>query len=190
MASKAQGQQTRERLIQAATTAFVERGFRETSLTSIANEAGVTRQALLHYFPSKSELLTAVFDASEHALRQVGWESSTGDVDWQSGLIAIMEREREDPRVSRLHIASVAESADPGSATHEHMRRREERARREMTAAVEQEQAAGRLTREMDAQTIADGLLALFSGLALRRILQPDLDVVAPLAGFLRALST
>ena len=189
MASKAQGRQTRERLIEAATRSFIECGFRGTSLNSIADAAGVTRQGLLHYFPSKADLLIAVLDDAEREMREHGWESDTVDVGFAGGLVAIMKRNLRDPGLSTLYTISAAESIHPDSPLQDFMRRREQRVHGEMAAAVKMEQAAGRLTRELDADTLAVALLATFNGLVLHGLLQPDVDVTAPLAAILRAVS-
>ncbi|MEO1731111.1 MAG: TetR/AcrR family transcriptional regulator [Pseudomonadota bacterium] len=51
---------TRERLISAATQAFAERGFYGASIAQIAGELGLTKQALLYYFKRKEDLYAEV----------------------------------------------------------------------------------------------------------------------------------
>ena len=58
-----------------------------------------------------------------------------------------------------------------------------------MTFAVEAEQTAGRLTRDLDADALAVGLIGLYQGLLVARIVQPELDVTAPFAAILRKLT-
>ena len=188
MASKAQGRETRERLLRAATESFVENGFGATSLNAIAQAAGVTRQALLHYFPSKPDLLAAVLDEAEQERRKAG-ESEAVELGWTAGLVAIMERNLEEPGLSALVIAAATESGPPGSPLHEFLRGRAERVQRDMTVAVEAEQTAGRLTRDLDADALAVGLIGLYQGLLVARIVRPELDVTAPFAAILRKLT-
>lgn len=52
----------RERVLVAATHTFASRGFDGTTLQAVADEVGVTKQAVLHHFPSKVELHRAVLD--------------------------------------------------------------------------------------------------------------------------------
>lgn len=52
---------SREAILGEAVRLFSERGYRQTSLEMIARRFGVTRQALYYYFPSKDELLIAVY---------------------------------------------------------------------------------------------------------------------------------
>ena len=56
---------TREQVVRVAMEEFAARGYRGASLDMIATRIGVTRQALLHYFPSKVKLLLAVLELRE-----------------------------------------------------------------------------------------------------------------------------
>ncbi|MFE1593092.1 TetR/AcrR family transcriptional regulator [Nocardia sp. NPDC058705] len=60
-------QETRRILLDAAFDALVEFGFRGTTTSEVAHRAGVSMGALLHHFPTKSELLTA---AVSHAFER------------------------------------------------------------------------------------------------------------------------
>ena len=55
---------TRDRSLDAALASFAARGYEATSLDDIAREVGVSKQAVLYYFPSKAALLDAVVDRS------------------------------------------------------------------------------------------------------------------------------
>jgi AcrR family transcriptional regulator len=71
---------TRDRALDAALVSFAGRGFEATSLDEVAREVGVSKQAILYYFPAKAALLDAVVDRSaeeltaalEAALEQAG----------------------------------------------------------------------------------------------------------------------
>jgi AcrR family transcriptional regulator len=47
---------SRERILEAATVLFLERGYKGTSVKAIAEETGITTPALYWHFPSKQEL--------------------------------------------------------------------------------------------------------------------------------------
>lgn len=53
---------TPARLIAAATRQFAARGYPGTSIASVAQELGLTKQALLHHFGTKDRLYEAVLD--------------------------------------------------------------------------------------------------------------------------------
>ena len=57
----------RKRLIQATLVCLGRDGYSDTSVSSVVREAGVSRGAHLHHFPSKNALIVA---AADHLLRQ------------------------------------------------------------------------------------------------------------------------
>src|SRR3954452_14776189 len=57
-----QARQTRQRLVDAALTAFGEKGVAAATVKDIAAAAQVAPGLLYHYFSDKGELLKAVFD--------------------------------------------------------------------------------------------------------------------------------
>ncbi|MEL7487114.1 MAG: TetR/AcrR family transcriptional regulator [Pseudomonadota bacterium] len=58
---------TRTQLLKTARDLFAERGFYGVSIAAIADQHGLTKQALLHYFPSKEKIYGAV-------LKEISWE--------------------------------------------------------------------------------------------------------------------
>ena len=58
------GSATRRRLIDEAVRHFGKRGFDGTSLDTVASAAGVRKQTLLYYFPTKDALLEACLQAA------------------------------------------------------------------------------------------------------------------------------
>ncbi|MEN0061243.1 MAG: TetR/AcrR family transcriptional regulator [Myxococcota bacterium] len=58
----ARGEATRERLYEAAITAFDARGYEATTLRHIAKVAGVSPGLLYRYFPSKSAVVVELYD--------------------------------------------------------------------------------------------------------------------------------
>jgi AcrR family transcriptional regulator len=61
----AQGQATREQLIEVATRLFAERGYEDTSIEAVLAAAGVSRGALYHHFAGKDALFSAVLEGVE-----------------------------------------------------------------------------------------------------------------------------
>jgi TetR/AcrR family acrAB operon transcriptional repressor len=54
---------SRERILESAAVVFGQHGYRLASMELVAQEAGLTRQALYHHFPSKEALFRAVVEA-------------------------------------------------------------------------------------------------------------------------------
>jgi AcrR family transcriptional regulator len=62
------GERTRQRLLDIAVRRFAADGFRRTSVSDIAREAGLTPAAAYAYFPGKEGLFQAAVDADASAL--------------------------------------------------------------------------------------------------------------------------
>ncbi len=54
---------TRDKIITAAYACFMEKGYEQTSVRMILEQAGVTTGSFYHFFPSKEALFEAVIDA-------------------------------------------------------------------------------------------------------------------------------
>lgn len=68
VAPGARGERTRARLLAVAVRRFAADGFRRTSLSAVAEEAGVSPAAVYAYFPNKEGLFEAAVDADAAAL--------------------------------------------------------------------------------------------------------------------------
>jgi TetR/AcrR family transcriptional regulator len=69
VAARAPARRTSDRILDAALTQFGRRGYEATSLDALAAELGLTKQAILYWFPSKEALLDAVVVRSADDLR-------------------------------------------------------------------------------------------------------------------------
>src|ERR671910_1608635 len=76
------GERTRQRLLEIAVRRFAADGFRRTSVSDIAREAGLTPAAAYAYFAGKDGLFQAAVDADASALieaaRSAGGPGATG----------------------------------------------------------------------------------------------------------------
>jgi AcrR family transcriptional regulator len=66
---------SRERILDAAMEAFAEAGYRRASMDQVAEAAGLTRQAVYHYFKSKAELFRASVEALHESAREAEIEA-------------------------------------------------------------------------------------------------------------------
>lgn len=63
MRPKKDPESVRRRLLSSTANLLSERGFAGVNVSDIASGAGVTKGGLFHHFPSKHEIIAAVFDA-------------------------------------------------------------------------------------------------------------------------------
>lgn len=96
------GRETRDRILQAATELFDERGFDGTSMAHLLDRAGVNSGSLYHFFDSKEALAAAVVERCGDRARELVdavEESSPDPFERVLGLFELkrVARERGDP---------------------------------------------------------------------------------------------
>ncbi len=70
-------QKTRQSIVEAAFTLFAERGYAQTSMTLVAQRAGISKGLIYHYFQSKQELLLGIFHFyKQQGAQQLAWDES------------------------------------------------------------------------------------------------------------------
>jgi len=162
--ANARSRRTRAALVEAARTLLEEQGFEGLTMTAVAERAGVTRRALYLHFPTRAELVAALFDhvaereGLEDSLRAV-WEApdAVAALDAWAGHIAryhprLIEVDRAVQRVWRQ---------DPDAAAHRRRVVAEKLAScRRLARRLADE---GRLAPAWSAATAADMLFALAS---------------------------
>lgn len=99
-----------ERIINAATRLFAEKGYAGTSTAEIVSAAGVTKPMVYYYFGDKEGLFRAVMDQVNRRLREGFAGIEARKLAPREALIAIadlmFETTRESPTTSRLQFAS------------------------------------------------------------------------------------
>jgi len=106
---------TRERLVQAAETLFVERGFDGVSINDVAVEAQVTKALVFYYFKNKQELFDTVLDRyyQAQASALVSAIRSEGSVQDQihQGIDAYLDFLKDNPGYPRLIQREICSSS-------------------------------------------------------------------------------
>jgi AcrR family transcriptional regulator len=127
---------TRARLVAQALRLFGERGYASTPVSAIAAAAGVSQGLLYHYFPSKTDLVAAIFEESLRDVRD-SWERADAEPDPGQRLAALLHavrdliRERRDfwalsygVRMQREVLATLAPSLESWTRDiHERLQR-------------------------------------------------------------------
>ena len=102
----------RTTILEAATDLFLEFGYDRTSLTRVADRAGVSRATLFKQFPTKAELFEATVLAAGDTSHSEPLEPPSGD--FLAGLVGLGMAYAEllsRPRTADLIRAVIAESA-------------------------------------------------------------------------------
>lgn len=168
---QAQAQQTRRQILQAAGRVFLARGYAGTTMQSIADEAGVSLQAVYASFKNKPRLLIALFNAAS-----AGPQEENVPMTQRAGPQAV-GRERDPRRQIHMFAGIVADNlagAAPIGAILEEAARTEPHIQRvwdrisaqrleHMGLAVQQFRANGPLRSGRDAAAARDIVWALTS---------------------------
>jgi AcrR family transcriptional regulator len=185
----ARGRTRREQILEASLDAFAQQGFRGTSMASIAASVELTEPGLLHHFPSKVDLLLAILEHHERETRAL-LETASRDRSFPDGILELARRHEADPRFIRFFTTLTAESLDPHHPAHQWFVDRYRGVRRSAIERIEREQAAGRISADLPAAQLADMMIALFDGLQLQHLREPDAVRIVPgLARFFRLIS-
>jgi AcrR family transcriptional regulator len=185
----AKGRERREEILAAADAAFARHGFRGASLATIAQEVGLSQPGLLHHFPSKEHLLLEVLRyREERGLEYVARKLEEAD-GYADALLELCAANAQTPGLVRLFTVLAAESVDDDHPANEFFRARYRHLRELVGTRFAEEQRAERWPAEVDPDTLAVQVLALFDGLQLQWLLEPEaVDMVEVLRDFLARL--
>ena len=183
-----EGREQRERILRAAIELFTSHGFRGASLDRVAEAVGISRQGVLHYFPSKAHLLLGVLELRDAETTAQG-EARTREGDtFGENLLALVAHNQRESDLTRLYTVLAGESAAPEHPGNERFRERYRVVRAAMAEGVKEARGeTGEIDPGIDDVTLATLLIAVMDGLQLQFLLDPEsVDMVAPFAALLR----
>ncbi len=187
--SYAKGIARRQQILDRAIEVFAQRGSDRTSLRAIAQEVGVTHSALTHYFGSLEELLVEVYRES---VRQIDGDSPEPPPETTPGemMRSSAERNRQVPGMVQLYSTLVAAALEDGhDAAHAFATERFAGLRAHLADRVRDNQAEGRLRRDVDPELVAALVIAASDGLQTQWLLDPAVDHEAALGMLDRLLA-
>lgn len=173
-----QGEESRRRIIEAASTLMAERGYAGTSISAVIERSGLPASSIYWHFESKEGLLAAVIEdgATRWFESLPRWEDLAGpDVERHRELLratgAALERRPEFLRLLLL-IALERGDTDPDSLAV--VRRVRERARSGLRAVIGAELQRRRIDDENVAASLARLSLAVADGAFIAHVIDPD----------------
>jgi AcrR family transcriptional regulator len=167
--------ESRSRILAAAVSEFAASGYRGASIGAIALRAGISQSGLLHHFPSKELLLTAVVDArgADHREAYLAAKAEDLEFGFMSAMVQLMRLGARDRDLTRLFIVVIAEASSPDHPAHEWAAARYARTTDTVVEAVREAQERRLLRPDLDPQLVAVNLLAIMDGLQLRDAVTP-----------------
>jgi AcrR family transcriptional regulator len=188
-------QQTRERIIAAASSVLAAKGYDATTLREISREAQAAPGLVHYYFGGKDELLVEVLQAAGRRFHQrmehLAQQMST---DWSLDALLRQLYERADlePEVYRLRYESFAlglHNPVIEPKVRERLAQRRDEIGPIIARALENSGwTKGAQHSSPDPTLLGALLLSIFDGLALQKIMDPDFDLEAAYQLLVQAL--
>src|SRR5262249_36044812 len=147
-----------------------QRGYRDTTVEAVCEEAGASKGAFYGYFASKQELLVALLDDQAGRLDEVAAAAGARGLDGLRTFARETLREAQDPARVQLRAAVFAEAAGD-SELRSRLAASVAHRRTLLRNAVEQMAQEGLIDEPTRANAVASILLALADGLLLHRTL-------------------
>lgn len=108
----------RDKILDAAVEVFAREGYNAGSIRKVAEVAEVSEGGLLHHFPTKAKLLSAVLEHRDaRAEAAFGMAGASGRAVLDS-LVALARHNQSAPGLARLHSTLSLESTDPDHPAH------------------------------------------------------------------------
>ena len=176
----------RTQIVDAAIACFARDGFHRATMQDICREAQLSPGALYHYFSGKDEIVEAI--AAERHYRESGFmelaEAAGGGVAGLRALGRAFFRSLADPdeRQRRRLGVQVWAEAIRNPAIHDIIMPGIDRPREAIAALVRESQERGELSGELDADSFARAMIALFQGFVLQQAWDERVDVEAYVA--------
>ena len=181
----AKGEDRRQRILAVAQRLMTRNGGRGTTLSQIAQEAGVTTAGLLHHFESKEQLLHAVLDARD--ADDLAHVDITGDVVEQ--LERVTERFERSPGLIGLFTVLLTENLDPDAPLHDRFLGRYQDAVAIVAEVIRRGQNAGRYRTDLDPAVKAVEIIAFLYGMETSWLLDPSIPLNDVFRGYASTLA-
>lgn len=162
---------TRARILDAALEVFGVQGYEAGSLREVAALAGISQAGLLHHFPNKVALLSAVIERRDEGASELTIGKPSG-VEVLASLVEYARESAFKPGEIELFAVLSAEATRPEHPANAYMRRRyqwvTDIAVESLTAARDQ----GHLRPGVDPLRVASQMFALWDGLQIQWLLK------------------
>lgn len=189
----ARGDARREQILYAAMVVFAEQGYHRASLAGIAEQVGISQAGLLHHFPTKQHLLTAVL--GERDQLDQAW---LGELDPDSrvgprvlvNLLRLVDRNRRLGGLVQIYTALSGESVTDAHPARGWFTARYAEVTGQLEGALRTGVDEGAIRQDTDCDQLAREIIAVMDGLQLQWLLRPDeVDMVACFHGYATRLA-
>jgi AcrR family transcriptional regulator len=162
---ESKGERTRRAILGAAIVRFAREGYRSTSLTSVARDAGLSPTGIYPYFPSKEALFVAAVDEDaageiEDGLAGVRPDDLIGD--WRHVILGFLEALDRHPLARR-----VLAGLEPDFTVRLIGIPALDQLRKGLAESLETLQLSGSVRDDIDARAMANGFMTIWLSLLM-----------------------
>ncbi len=177
--------QRRRQIVDEAYRLFATRGYYASSLRDVAAAAGMSQSNLMHHFPTKEELLLAVL-AQRDELGGGDVPCADGDEPFEAHIVAQAKANESIPGLIAVYSVLSAEATTEDHPGRDYFLKRYAMLKTEYAAEFEELRRLGRLREGVDPTTAAASVVALWEGIQLQWLYEPDaVDAAATLRAYL-----
>ncbi|WP_320194518.1 TetR/AcrR family transcriptional regulator [Agrobacterium rosae] len=179
----------REAILAAAMQHFAKDGYQSASFASIAADVGLSLPGLLHYFPTKVDLLLAILEKRDlESASAVGAKYE----DWRKvllGLIDVARSNQSIPNVVQAFAVLNAESLTADHPASTWFASRVSHLTENFVFSLQKGIAGGEIKPDVDPQSIASELIGMMDGLQMLWLRSPgEIDMVKIFSGYISRL--
>ena len=165
----------RQQILSAALELFARQGYEASTLSAIAKSAGITREAVRHYFGSRDDVFLAIIDAQDAAGHE---HAPSSDEDLFYQIVKNASRNSAIPGLSALYATLTARAViEQDSPTSRSLKRRMSQLRSEIAEGIRRSQEVGIIRNDITPETLAAIILATADGLTTQSALPDATDV-------------
>ncbi|MBC3194889.1 TetR/AcrR family transcriptional regulator [Pseudonocardia sp. C8] len=174
-------EETQQQIVDSAVEHIADVGFHKMSIAEVAAASGISQSGLLHHFPSKAALLTAVLERRERDDNEFLFGDGTVPLGWDAfdALVSLGARNATRPEWVGVFVRVSAEATESDHPAHDWLRRHYTSTRRWLTDALEHGKSDGTIRADVPVELVADNTIAVLDGLQQQWLLdRPGIDMV------------
>ena len=176
-------EQRRQQILEAAAGCFARRGFHQSTMQDICDEAELSPGAVYRYFRSKEEIIAGIaeLNSSQNAVLVEGAMAKDNTMAAFDELVRAFFLEADPEKLEKqcALLVELISEAPRNEAIRQSLSRTSAPVRDRLAELARQSQARGDISAELDPEAVARTMAAVYHGFITQRLVDPDLDVKA-----------
>ncbi|MBT8163595.1 MULTISPECIES: TetR/AcrR family transcriptional regulator [Arthrobacter] len=185
------GAAAREKAIKAAIELFSVGGYNKTSIAEVAVRTGLSQSGLLHHFPNKTALLSAVLEQRQAEDSEFLFGGAAAPLGWAAfdSLVSLVARNSTRPEWIGLFVRISAEATESTHPAHQWLIDHYTGMRTWLIQALQHGQKTGEVRNDAPVEAIVRNTIAVLDGLQQQWVAEPhSMNMVAELRVHLAGL--